>query len=79
MLSVAPYIFLSALGLLWGITGSSAETALGKVLYDATLKLGEFYFIVAIAAVILSFVFRKIGKIKARADNIKNDTNYRYI
>ena len=65
MLSVAPYIFLSALGMLWGITGSGAETAFGKVLYDATLMLGGIYFIVAIAAVILSFVFRKIGKIKA--------------
>ena len=65
MLSVGPYIFLSGLGLLWGITGSSAETAFGKVLYDATLILGGFYFIVAIAAVILSFIFRKIGKIKA--------------
>ena len=65
MLSVAPHIFLSALGMLWGITGSGAETAFGKVLYDATLMLGGIYFIVAIAAVILSFVFRKIGKIKA--------------
>ena len=65
MLSVAPHIFLSALGMLWGITGSGAETAFGNVLYDATLMLGGIYFIVAIAAVILSFVFRKIGKIKA--------------
>ena len=65
MLSVGPYIFLSGLGLLLGITDSSAETAFGKVLYDATLILGGFYFIVAIAAVILSFIFRKIGKIKA--------------
>ncbi len=51
--------------MLWGITGSGVETAFGKVLYDATLMLGGFYFIVAIAAVILSFVFRKIGKTKA--------------
>ena len=65
MLSVAPYIFLSVLGMLWGITGSGVETAFGKVLYDATLMLGGIYFIVAIAAVILSFVFRKIGKTKA--------------
>ena len=65
MLSVGPYIFLSGLGLLLGITDSSAETAFGKVLYDATLMLGAIYFIVAFAAVILSFIFRKIGKIKA--------------
>ena len=65
MLSVAPYIFLSVLGMLWGITGSGVETAFGKVLYDATLMLGGIYFIFAIAAVILSFIFRKIGKIKA--------------
>ena len=52
MLSVAPHIFLSALGMLWGITGSGAETAFGNVLYDATLMLGGIYFIVAIAALL---------------------------
>ena len=65
MFSVGPYIFLSALGMLWGIVSSSPETALGAVLYDTTLMLGGFYFIVAVAAVILSFVFRKTGKIRA--------------
>ena len=65
MFSVGVYIFLSALGMLWGIASNSPETALGEVLYDATLMLGGIYFIVAIAAVILSFIFRKIGKIKA--------------
>ena len=39
-------------------------TAFGEVLYDATLMMGGVYFIAA-AAVILSFVFRKRGKIKA--------------
>lgn len=34
-------------------------------MYDATLMLGGIYFIVAIAAVILSLVFRKKGKTKA--------------
>ena len=65
MFSVGPYIFLSALGMLWGITSNSPETAFGEVLYDATLMMGGVYFIVAAAAVILSFVFRKRGKIKA--------------
>ena len=65
MFSVGVYIFLSALGMLWGIASNSPETALGEVLYDATLMLGGIYFIVAIAAVILSFIFRKIGKTKA--------------
>ena len=65
MFSVGPHIFLSALGMLWGIAGSSPKSALGEVLYDATLMMGEIYFIVAIAAVILSFVFRKTGKVKA--------------
>ena len=58
MFSVGPYIFLSALGMLWGITSNSPETAFGEVLYDATLMMGGVYFIVAAAAVILSFVFR---------------------
>ena len=66
MFSVGPYTFGSGLGMLWGIVGGSPDNALGKVLYDATLTLGETYFIVAIVAVILSFVLRKIGKIKAK-------------
>ena len=66
MFSVGPYIFLSALGMLWGITSNSPETAFGEVLYDVTLMVGGVYFIVAAAAaVILSFLFRKRGKIKA--------------
>ena len=65
MFSVGPYIFLSVLGLLWGIVPYSPKTAFGSILYDATLFLGEIYFIIGVAAVILSFVFRKIGKIKA--------------
>ena len=64
MFSVGVYIFLSALGVLWGIVAYSPETAFGEILYEATLMLGQFYFIVAVVAVILSFVFRKMGKIK---------------
>ena len=62
MFSVGPYIYLSALGMLWGIVPNSPETTLGEVLYDATLMLGGIYFIFAAVAVILSFIFRKIGK-----------------
>lgn len=35
------------------------------MLYNVTLIMGASYFIVAIAAVIASFILRKIGKIKA--------------
>ena len=65
MFSVGVYIFLSALAMLWGIVAYSPKTAFGEILYEATLMLGGIYFIVAVAAVILSFVFRKTGKIKA--------------
>ena len=65
MFSVGVYLFLSALGMLWGIGPGSPETSFGKVLYDATMAMGGFYFIVALVAIILSFVFRKIRKIKA--------------
>ena len=64
MFSVGPYIFLSALGALWGIVPGSPETALGEVLYDATLIMGGTYFIVAAVSVILSLVFRKKGILK---------------
>ena len=65
MFSVGPYIFLSALGMLWGIVSGSAETAFGETLNDATLVMAGVFFIVAIVAVIMSFILRKIGKIKA--------------
>lgn len=65
MLCVAPYVFLSVLGMLWGIVAGSAETALGRLLYDSTLVLAGIYFIIAIAAAVLSFIFRKKGKTKA--------------
>ena len=65
MFSVGPYFFLSALGALWGIVPGSPETALGEVLYDATLTMGGIYFVVAAVAAIWSLVFRKKGKLKA--------------
>ena len=63
--SVGPYAFLSVLGLLWGIAASSPDTAFGKVIYDITMVMAGTYFVVALAAVILSLIFRKKGKIKA--------------
>ena len=65
MFSVGPYVFLSVLGALWGIVPGSPKTCFGKNVYDATLMMGGIYFLVAIAAVVLSFVFRKNGKVKA--------------
>ena len=65
MFSVGPYMFLSALGMLWGIVGGTPQTAFGQMLYDVTMTMAGLFFAVAIAAVILSFIFRKIGKIKA--------------
>ena len=64
MFSVGPYIFLSALGMLWGIAFSGPESTFGAMIYDATLFMGGTYFIVAIVAVILSFILRKLGKMK---------------
>ena len=65
MFSAGPYIFLSALGALWGIVPGSPETALGEALYDATLIMSGVFFVVAAIAVILSLIFRKKGKLKA--------------
>ena len=64
MFSVGPYLFLSAIGMLWGIASGGPETALGETLFDVTLTLAGIYFIVAIVAVIGSIIFRKIRKIK---------------
>lgn len=65
MFSVGIYIFLSALGMLWGIVPGSPETNFGEVLYNITLTMAGIYFIIAIIAVILSFVLRKTGKVKS--------------
>ena len=65
MVFVGIYIFASGLGLLWGITGSSADTAFGQTLYDVTLAMLGFNWIIAIIATIGSFILRKKGKIKA--------------
>lgn len=64
MIFVGIYLFASAIGLLWGITGG-ADTAFGQGLYDVTLVLLSFNWLVAIIATIGSFVLRKKGKIKA--------------
>ena len=65
MFSAGAYVFLSAVGVLWGIVPGSPETALGEVLYDATLTMSGIFFVVAAVAAILSLVFRKKGKLKA--------------
>lgn len=65
MFSIGPYVFLSILGMFWGILLEQPKTAFGKMLYDATLLMGEWYFVIAIIAIIMSFVLRKIGKIKS--------------
>ena len=65
MFSVGVYIFASLLGMLWGITGSSADTAFGQTMYDVTLVMLGFNWLVALVATIGAFILRKKGKIKA--------------
>ena len=65
MVSVSPYMLLSAFGILWGIVPGSPETAFGEILYNVTLNMGSYFFVVAAAAVILTFVLRKMAKVKA--------------
>lgn len=65
MFSVGAYAFLSGLGLLWGIAVATPDTAFGRVLYNVTLAMAATYFIVAIIAIVLSFILRIKGKNKA--------------
>lgn len=65
MFSAGPYVFLSALGMLWGIASNSPETDFGQVLYDATLMMGSSYFVIASGVVIASLILRKKEKIMA--------------
>ena len=65
MFSVGPYLFLSAVSMLWGIASTSPDTDFGLTLYHATLTMASVFFVIAGAAVILSLIFRKMGKLKA--------------
>lgn len=65
MFTAGPYVFLSMLGLLWGIVAGNPQSAFAEMIYEATLVMSGIYYLVAIAAVIMSLVFRKKGKIKA--------------
>ncbi|MBR5305387.1 MAG: hypothetical protein IKU47_00505 [Oscillospiraceae bacterium] len=64
MFSTGPYIFISALGMLWGIVAENPETAFGKAIYDATLMMAGYYFVVAVAAAVSSLILRKKEKTK---------------
>ena len=64
MFSAGPYIFISALGMLWGIVAGNPETVFGKALYDATLMMAGYYFVVAVAAAVSSLILRKKEKTK---------------
>ena len=65
MCSRGPYVFLSGLGMLWGIVDSNPKTTFREFIYKLTLMIGEYYFIVAVVTMIVSFILRKKGKIKA--------------
>ena len=65
MFFVGIYLFASALGLFWGITGCGADTAFGQGLYDVTLVMLGFNWLIALIATIGSFILRKKEKIKA--------------
>ena len=65
MFSAGPYTFLSVLGILWGIVAYSPETAVGEVLYNATLTMGSYYYVVAIGAAAASLILRKKEKVSA--------------
>ena len=65
MFSVGVYVFASVLGLFWGITGSGADTALGEMIYNATLVMAGLIWAIAIVATLGSFILRKKGKTKA--------------
>ena len=65
MCSGGPYVFLSGLGMLWGIVDSNPKTTFGEFIYKLTLMMGEYYFIVAIVTMIASFILRKKEKTKA--------------
>ena len=65
MVSVVPYMILSAFGLFLGLTGNGNKAFFADLVYNITLYMAGSYFIVAIGAVIGALILRKMGKIKA--------------
>ena len=65
LIAIAPYMVLSAYGILMGITGCGAETELGLIVYDVTLYMASAYVLVALGAVVVAFLLRLFGKVKA--------------
>ena len=64
MVSVLPYMIMSAAGFLLGITGNGTNTPFGDLVYRVTIGMAGIYFIIAIAALVGSLILRKIGKTK---------------
>ena len=65
MIFVTLYAFSSVLGIFLGIVGASPDTIFGQKLYDLTLVMASYIWIVAIISTIASFILRKKGKTKA--------------
>lgn len=65
MFTGGPYVFLSGLGMLWGLAGGSPATKFGEILYEVTLVMAAVFFIIALVAFVLSFVLRAVKKAKA--------------
>lgn len=65
MIFVTLYLFSSVLGIFLGIVGSSPDTFFGQKLYDITLLMANYIWVVAIFSTITSFILRKKGKTKA--------------
>ena len=65
MIFVTLYAFSSVLGLFLGIVGASPDTIFGQKLYDITLLMASYIWVVAIISTIASFILRKKGKTKA--------------
>ena len=64
MISVSVYAFSSVAGILWGITGSNAVTPFGAMLYEVTLIMAGFIWLVTVVATLGSIILRKKGKTK---------------
>ena len=65
MIFVTLYAFSSVLGIFLGILGASPDTIFGQKLYDITLLMASYIWVVAIISTIASFILRKKGKTKA--------------
>jgi hypothetical protein len=64
-ITIPIYFLLGSVGVLFGIVDCSAQTELGKMLFDISVVMGSFTGITVIIVSVISIILRKQGRVRA--------------